>query len=105
MVAARKNLTTKDTKVHEVKFAPLPAKQAPIFDRNDSIIRDDKIMTWHVPRATSGRIGGMPAAIHCRDLRKTYEGKVEAVRGLIWNSNRRMFWAAGAEWGGEDHDH
>ena len=24
----------------------------------------------------------MPAAIHCRDLRKTYDGKVEAVRGL-----------------------
>jgi ABC-2 type transport system ATP-binding protein len=24
----------------------------------------------------------MPLAIHCRDLRKTYEGKVEAVRGL-----------------------
>lgn len=24
----------------------------------------------------------MPAAIQCRDLRKTYEGKVEAVRGL-----------------------
>jgi len=24
----------------------------------------------------------MPPAIHCRDLRKTYEGKVEAVRGL-----------------------
>jgi ABC-2 type transport system ATP-binding protein len=24
----------------------------------------------------------MPAAIHCRDLRKTYDGKIEAVRGL-----------------------
>src|SRR5258707_6000249 len=24
----------------------------------------------------------MPAAIECRDLRKTYDGKVEAVRGL-----------------------
>ena len=24
----------------------------------------------------------MPVAIHCRDLRKTYDGKVEAVRGL-----------------------
>jgi ABC-2 type transport system ATP-binding protein len=24
----------------------------------------------------------VPAAIHCRDLRKTYDGKVEAVRGL-----------------------
>src|SRR6201997_2687146 len=24
----------------------------------------------------------MPAAIQCRDLRKTYDGKVEAVRGL-----------------------
>jgi ABC-2 type transport system ATP-binding protein len=24
----------------------------------------------------------MPAAITCRDLRKTYDGKVEAVRGL-----------------------
>ena len=24
----------------------------------------------------------MPAAIHCHDLRKTYDGKVEAVRGL-----------------------
>jgi ABC-2 type transport system ATP-binding protein len=24
----------------------------------------------------------MPIAIHCRDLRKTYDGKVEAVRGL-----------------------
>ena len=24
----------------------------------------------------------MPAVIHCRDLRKTYDGKVEAVRGL-----------------------
>src|ERR1700758_681589 len=24
----------------------------------------------------------MPTAIHCRDLRKTYDGKVEAVRGL-----------------------
>jgi len=24
----------------------------------------------------------MPPAIQCRDLRKTYEGKVEAVRGL-----------------------
>src|ERR1051326_3821002 len=24
----------------------------------------------------------MPAAIHCRDLRKTYDGKVEAVRGI-----------------------
>src|SRR5215472_9012116 len=24
----------------------------------------------------------MPAAIHCRHLRKTYDGKVEAVRGL-----------------------
>ncbi len=24
----------------------------------------------------------MPAAIHCRDLRKTYDGKLEAVRGL-----------------------
>jgi len=24
----------------------------------------------------------MPLAIHCRDLRKTYEGKVEAIRGL-----------------------
>ncbi len=28
------------------------------------------------------RIGGMPAVIDCRDLRKTYDGKVEAVRGL-----------------------
>src|SRR6185437_254764 len=24
----------------------------------------------------------MPAAVECRDLRKTYDGKVEAVRGL-----------------------
>ncbi len=24
----------------------------------------------------------MPTAIQCRDLRKTYDGKVEAVRGL-----------------------
>jgi ABC-2 type transport system ATP-binding protein len=31
---------------------------------------------------TSGKITPMPAAIQCRDLRKTYDGKVEAVRGL-----------------------
>ena len=31
---------------------------------------------------TSGRITPMPVAIQCRDLRKTYDGKVEAVRGL-----------------------
>ncbi len=30
----------------------------------------------------SDRISRMPAAIECRDLRKTYDGKVEAVRGL-----------------------
>src|SRR5215467_13266018 len=30
----------------------------------------------------SGRISRMPTAIQCRDLRKTYDGKVEAVRGL-----------------------
>src|SRR3977135_177267 len=27
-------------------------------------------------------MSSMPAAIQCRDLRKTYDGKVEAVRGL-----------------------
>src|SRR5215472_1217589 len=30
----------------------------------------------------SATIGKMAVAIHCRDLRKTYDGKVEAVRGL-----------------------
>src|SRR5262252_5048532 len=30
----------------------------------------------------SATIGKMPVAIHCRDLRKIYDGKVEAVRGL-----------------------
>src|SRR5579864_7163916 len=29
----------------------------------------------------------MPAAIECRDLRKTYDGKVEAVRGLSLEIN------------------
>jgi ABC-2 type transport system ATP-binding protein len=32
--------------------------------------------------AVSFRISEMSAAIECRDLRKTYDGKVEAVRGL-----------------------
>jgi len=32
--------------------------------------------------SSSGRISRMPTAIQCRDLRKTYDGKVEAVRGL-----------------------
>src|SRR5207244_3564622 len=33
-------------------------------------------------RSSSIRIERMSAAIECRDLRKTYDGKVEAVRGL-----------------------
>ncbi len=31
---------------------------------------------------SSDRIDNVPVAIQCRDLRKTYDGKVEAVRGL-----------------------
>src|SRR5208337_215241 len=43
--------------------------------------------SWKPPSFTNhsqpyATIHRMPAAIQCRDLRKTYDGKVEAVRGL-----------------------
>jgi ABC-2 type transport system ATP-binding protein len=48
----------------------------------------------------------MPAAIQCRDLRKTYDDKVEAVRGLnLEIQPGECFGLLGPKRGGEDHDH
>ena len=45
-------------------------------------MRKDLLLTASLRIGGYGRIESMHGVIQCRDLRKTYDGKVEAVRGL-----------------------